>query len=336
MSRDKIRPLLLASALACLSLPAGAAPQLELAFPGPAETTATRAEPLTSFRLPVGPFENGSLQTQLTEGTLDQTAFRITLPQPSTLELMQALRGQVTGAGFDVLYECETEACGGFDFRYGTDLLPEPDMHVDLGDFRYLAASRKAKGGEEFVSLVVSRSVESGYVQVTRIGAGEDAGKPVLTTATKSPDLTVAEPKALSLTVPETPAPSVSDLGKALDLGQSKVLEDLVFASGSSGLQAGDYASLSALADWLKADSKRRVTLVGHTDASGGLAGNIKLSRLRAESVRQVLLFAHKVPPAQVTAEGVGYLAPRDTNQTEEGRRKNRRVEVMPTSTELP
>ena len=75
--------------------------------------------------------------------------------------------------------------------------------------------------------------------------------------------------------------------------------------------------------------------LVGHTDASGGFEANLRLSRLRAESVRQALLSIQGVVPDQVQAEGIGPLAPRVTNLTEEGRRQNRWVEVMVTSTEL-
>lgn len=312
-----------------------AAPALELAFPGPAEVTANRAEAVTSFRLPIGPFAGGSLPTQLAEGALNQTAFRLDLPQPSTLEVMQSLRGQLTAAGFEVLYECETDACGGFDFRYGTDVLPEPDMHIDLGDFRYLAAQRMGGDGVDYLSLMVSRSAQQGFVQVTEVRHGAR-----VTASTKSAPAKplVAKPQGFALPKADAPGqtiPGLADLGQRLELGQAQVLEDLVFPSGSSSLAEGDYASLAALADWLSADPQRKVTLVGHTDASGGLAGNIKLSQLRAESVRQSLLYAHKIAPGQVAAEGVGYLAPRDSNQSEDGRRKNRRVEVVPTSTQL-
>ena len=86
---------------------------------------------------------------------------------------------------------------------------------------------------------------------------------------------------------------------------------------------------------WLKADGARKVTLVGHTDASGGLEANVRLSKARAESVRRWLIDRLGVGADQVAAEGVGYLAPRATNQTEEGRQKNRRVEVISTSTQL-
>jgi outer membrane protein OmpA-like peptidoglycan-associated protein len=73
--------------------------------------------------------------------------------------------------------------------------------------------------------------------------------------------------------------------------------------------------------------------LVGHTDASGSLAANIAVSERRAEAVAQVLIDRYGVDRDRVTAEGVGFLAPRATNQTEEGRQKNRRVEVVVTST---
>lgn len=325
---------------------AAAAAPIDLVFPNPAETTASRFEPVASFHLPIGPWAEGRLTTQTTEGALEQTAWKIDAPGLSTLELLSSLRAQLAAAGYDTIYECDTEACGGFDFRFGTDVMAEPDMHVDLGDFRYLAARRQGTGGPEFVALLVSRSAHDGFVQMTRIGKGLRPA-PELTTSTKSPEQPAApafpaqpapDQSAQSLLPeagPQIGTPGPDNLGKRLELGQPIALDDLVFASGTSTLADGDYASLTALAGWLKADAVRKVTLVGHTDASGGLDGNVRLSRLRAESVRQVLLYSYGVAPGQVTAEGVGYLAPRASNLTEEGREKNRRVEVISTSTQL-
>jgi len=59
------------------------------------------------------------------------------------------------------------------------------------------------------------------------------------------------------------------------------------------------------------------------------------LGKARAEAVRKALI-AKGVPQGQVSAAGVGYLAPRATNLTPEGRAENRRVEVVLTSTQLP
>ena len=326
---------LCAVALAMAGAPACA---LDLALPGPAEITATRSEPMTTFRLPIGPFAAGALPTRATEGALVQTAWRLDTPGLSTLELIAPLRDQLAKAGFTALYECETDGCGGFDFRFATDVLPEPDMHVDLGDFRYLAAERSGPAGPEFVALMVSRSSDDGFVQMTQIGKALRPA-PQMTTSTKSP-LPAAAPAGQSAFALPTPVPGRTvegpdNLGKRLELGQPEVLEDLIFAPGKADLAEGDFASLAALAAWLLADPARQVTLVGHTDASGALTGNIRLSKARAESVRATLVDRFGVGAGQVQAEGVGYLAPRASNQTDDGRQKTRRVEVISTSTKL-
>ena len=317
----------MALAMGLGSAPAAFAAPLDLQFPAPAETTGSQQQPMTSFHLATGPFSQGQIPTVLAEGAIDQSAYRLQSTDLTTLQLIQALRAQITAAGFGVLYECETEICGGYDFRFGMPLLPEPDMHVDLGDFRYLAAQRKGPQGDEFVSLLVSRSPDNGFVQVTQIGK---LAQPVprLTASTKTPLAKPAAQTALSLAVP-----AATNLAAGLTAGQPQVLEDLVFASGSADLAEGEYASLAQLADWLAAHPDQAVTLVGHTDNDGNLAGNIAVSKKRAASVRQVLLTVYGIPAEQVRAEGVGYLAPRASNLTDEGRKKNRRVEVMLTST---
>jgi OOP family OmpA-OmpF porin len=129
------------------------------------------------------------------------------------------------------------------------------------------------------------------------------------------------------------PAAAETGIGAALDTSGRAVLEDLEFASGSASLSEVDYASLAAVAAWLKANPGTTIALVGHTDASGSLTANIALSERRAKAVAQVLIDRYGAERARVAAEGVGFLAPRATNQSEEGRQKNRRVEVIVTST---
>ena len=295
-----------------------------LEFPGPASITATRREPLASYALPIGPWQDGQVSSRILEGPLEQTARRIAAPGMTTLQILSPLRDQLVRAGFRILWECETDACGGFDFRFAIDVMPEPDMHVDLGDFRFLSAERTGVGGPEAVSLLVSRSVETGFVQVVSVGAALEVTGPL------TPAVQATSAAGSDETGPVLPP---SDLAAALQGNGSVVLEDLVFKSGSAELGPGPYETLVALAAFLKDDSARTVALVGHTDASGGLAGNTALSRARAASVRERLMAEFAVPAAQITAEGVGYLAPRATNQTEEGRARNRRVEAILTST---
>ncbi len=293
-------------------------------FPAPASTTATRREPLTSYALPIGPWQDGQVSSRILEGPLEQTAWRLSAPGMTTLQILAPLRDQLTRAGFRILWDCETDACGGFDFRYAIDVMPEPDMHVDLGDFRFLSAERMGAAGPEAVSLLVSRSAETGFVQIVSVGAALEVTGPLAPAEQAAP---VAPPEEAGPVLPP------SSLAAALQGNGSVVLEDLVFKSGSAELGPGPYETLVALAAFLKDDPARTVALVGHTDASGGLAGNTALSRARAASVRERLMADYAVPAAQIMAEGVGYLAPRATNRTEDGRARNRRVEAILTST---
>lgn len=293
----------------------------ELALPPLAEMTATRVETLSSLRLPTGPFAQGALPTELVEGALEISAFRVPLEGGgSTLGLMQVLRDQLAEAGFAETFSCEAAVCGGFDFRYGLEILAEPDMHVNLGDYRYLVA--KGPDGAH-LSIVVSRAGQVGFVQLTRV-TRQLAG-PLTSSAAKD---ALAQPAAAP-----PPKPLAIPVKAGLESGLSVVLEDLIFPSGSSSLANEVYGSLQQLAEWLRTDPARQVILVGHTDASGALDANIALSKLRAESVRQVLMTKWRLPPNQLRAEGVGPLSPRASNLTENGRKQNRRVEVMATST---
>lgn len=294
---------------------AGAAPTLSL--PPSAERTAGDQSAMGSYALPVGPWKDGRIETIRTEGEVTQTAWRIRDGSATTMGLLAALRDQLGREGFDVLFECDTDECGGFDFRFATPCLPEPEMHVDLGDFRFLSARRETAGAPDYVSLLVSRSSDSGYVQMTRIGAA----------------LVQPLPIAAAEFSPQEAAPSPDSLGDQLVARGKVVLDDLRFASGSAELGEGDYPSLGALADFLGANPDRTVALVGHTDAEGTLDANVAVSRKRAQSVMQRLVTAYGVNPAQLSADGVGFLSPLASNLTPEGRTRNRRVEAMITST---
>ncbi|MDO8881387.1 MAG: OmpA family protein [Pseudotabrizicola sp.] len=325
----RTRTTLFAALALTLVAPAGLAQAITLEMPFAAVPSVAKTQDLTSYALPIAAYSNGVLPTRIVEGALQQTAWRIDAPGVSTLELLMPLRAQLRQAGFQTVFECEAVACGGFDFRYGTMILPEPDMHVDLGDYRFFSAER----GTEVVSLIVSRTAASGFVQMIHVG-GQVNAAPLLTASSKA----ASGGQMVALTAParpQTDAATSDTLGDRLLTGGAVALEDLVFASGSSALTEGPFASLAGLAGWLRDNPGLTVALVGHTDASGGLEGNIALSRKRAEAVRQHLIRAEGVAATQIEAQGVGYLSPRASNLTDEGRERNRRVEVMVTSTQV-
>ncbi|WP_415184218.1 OmpA family protein [Phaeovulum sp.] len=309
-----MKPLALIACLAAFPASAqGIADSLHL--PTGAEVTATRTSPAASTLLPTGPWTEAGFDRLPLEGAIYQTAWRIRASAQTTLQLLEPLRAQIDAAGFTLLFACETETCGGFDFRYDTETLPEPEMHVDLSDFRYLSAKRDGPDGPEYLGLMVSRSSESGFVNLISVMPLDSAA---------------IQPTA-GPTLPAVSAGSVqtAPIAQGLEQNGHVALEDLTFESGSATLAPGEFGSLSALAIYLKANPARQVTLVGHTDAQGALAGNITLSRERADAVRLYLINKMGVPAAQLGAEGAGWLAPRASNLTEEGRAQNRRVEVV-------
>lgn len=309
------RPAAIAALIFALATPTLAAPP-ELTLPQGAGLSAHATNPATSYDLLTGPWHAGGGERRQLEGVRTDSAWRLRANQMTTLQILADLREQIVAAGYLPLYECETDSCGGFDFRYALDLLPEPEMHVDLGDFRYLAASR----GAEFLALTVSRSSESGFVHLTTLSAQ------AISTAQPSNPLQPDSP----LPAP-APAPG---LGPTLEANGAAVLEDLIFESGKVELEPAEFESLRALADYLSTRPEMRIALVGHTDTEGSLAGNIAISQKRAAAVRARLIADYGVTPAQISAEGAGWLAPRASNQTPEGRAKNRRVEVIITSTQ--
>jgi OOP family OmpA-OmpF porin len=308
-----------------------AATAFTLEFPGPATPTASATITRDSYAMPTGPWSPASFQTQVIDGMVERAAWQVDAPKLSSLDLMQPLRAQLVAAGFEPVFECETMVCGGFDFRFAIDVLPEPQMHVDLGDFRFLSAQRKVAGETEAVGVMVSRSASMGFVQITR--ALSDAGPPLFA-ATNGIGQNLG-PLTGTAMVPAVPDQNtvlpVADVAQML-AGGFMVLAGLDFETGSTDLTEGRYPTLAALAEWLLANPDQTVALVGHTDTSGGLDGNILISQRRASSVRQRLIDAYGIPPAQIEAQGVGYLSPMASNQTEEGRQINRRVEAILTS----
>lgn len=103
----------------------------------------------------------------------------------------------------------------------------------------------------------------------------------------------------------------------------------ILFDTGLAVVKPESEPTLAEIAKLLATDPALQLRVVGHTDAVGNLEDNLKLSQARAEAVRSVLGGKHGVAAARLTAHGVGPLAPVATNATDEGRAKNRRVELV-------
>lgn len=302
----------------CLAAPVMA---LELDLPANMVRTAEREEVASLQPLPSGAFTGTETQFLAAEGHVVHTAYSIASTSLTPFQLIAPLKAQLEAQGYKSVFACADTVCGGFDFRYLLDVLPEPHMHVDLGDFQYLLA-KDTQGG--IVAIVTSRARTAGFVHVTQISP-EDENTPlsVTTSSTNVP----ADVDTTLITQ------NLGSVARDLTLHGSVPLDDLAFKTVSSQLGDGPFETLQTLAHFLSQNPDARIILVGHTDAVGSLAGNIALSRKRATSVLIRLVNAHGVNTRQVSADGIGYLAPRANNTTLEGREKNRRVEAVLAST---
>ncbi|NOD76296.1 MULTISPECIES: OmpA family protein [unclassified Ruegeria] len=277
----------------------------DLTLPTSARQISDRTSPLDSYDLPTGPYENGAVPSDTIEGRVERFTWRLQAGSSTTLQLLSPLRDQIEAQGYKILFECEAQACGGFDFRFWTEVVPTPDMYVAIQDYRFLSATK----GSVALSLLVSRNPPDGYVQLIRV-TPQDAPDP--------------DPVLVEQAVEGS-----GGLLEALTSAGHVILDDLHFPTGEVALGEGPFASLTLVAGYLSDNPDTRLALVGHTDDTGALSANISVSKSRAEAVRTRLIEAHGVAPERIEAQGVGYLAPITSNATPEGRDLNRRVEAV-------
>ena len=105
-------------------------------------------------------------------------------------------------------------------------------------------------------------------------------------------------------------------------------LGEFLFETNSYKLKPEHYPELNSLADYLKLRPSLEVSITGHTDNVGEERHNVTLSTRRAEVVAEYLA-GKGVDYNKVVFKGLGSASPIASNQTEEGRRKNRRVEIL-------
>jgi len=103
----------------------------------------------------------------------------------------------------------------------------------------------------------------------------------------------------------------------------------IYFDTGKSVIKPESAQAIGEIAKLLKSDPGLKIHVVGHTDNVGGVESNITLSKARAEAVMQALIKDHGIAATRMTAFGCGQFSPIASNDSEEGRGKNRRVELV-------
>jgi len=237
---------------------------------------------------------------------------RITYQAPqgrSTLEIYRNFENALKQAGFQVLFSCVEQACA--DGIYPL----HQTVHADVGDsidtwagqqgfgLRHLSAKLSRPEGDAYVSLLVQNGNDAEVVQLDVIEM-----KPM---------------EAGMVTVnAETLAGDITRTGHASVYG-------IYFDTGKADVKPESDATLKEIAKLLEAHSDLKLYVVGHTDNQGGFDMNMDLSRRRGDAVVKVLTGKYGVAAARLRAAGDGPTAPVASNDMEDGRAKNRRVELV-------
>jgi outer membrane protein OmpA-like peptidoglycan-associated protein len=121
-------------------------------------------------------------------------------------------------------------------------------------------------------------------------------------------------------------ASSIADTGSVAIYG-------INFDTASSAIKPDSEPAIDEIAKLLTNKPTLKVGIVGHTDMVGDAASNLRLSMARAQSVITALVGKHGIAASRLIAFGNGPYAPIATNKTDDGRAKNRRVELVEIAT---
>jgi outer membrane protein OmpA-like peptidoglycan-associated protein len=106
-------------------------------------------------------------------------------------------------------------------------------------------------------------------------------------------------------------------------------LYGILFDVGKSDIKPESAETLKQITAYLNDNPAIKIIVAGHTDNTGTFEGNMTLSKARAESIKTYLVTTGKIATSRVISAGVGQVCPVSTNDTEEGRKLNRRVEIV-------
>ena len=164
--------------------------------------------------------------------------------------------------------------------------------------------------------------------------AVSDAAKAIMDKLGKF--LAVKLPNGVELNVPEFGVEKkliafIEDTSKPVDQTTWFTFDRLEFETGSTELKPSSMEQMKNIAEILKAYPKVRLKIGGYTDNIGKPEDNLKLSQKRAENTLQEFVKLG-VDPKRLEAEGYGEKYPVADNSTEEGRQRNRRIDLRVTS----
>jgi outer membrane protein OmpA-like peptidoglycan-associated protein len=266
-----------------------------------------------AYTLALGRSQNrqaGPKPVRALEGRLTRLNYRAPEGR-SALEVFRNYEQALTGAGFEVLFRCQDPACGSLSHALLTGSFATLHfLNYNEKDQKYLAAKLARPEGEVYVALYSVRAYNVG---------GKDKNR-VFT------QLDVIEPRAMQAGKVQVDAGAMA---REIAAHGKVALYGIHFDSNKAEIKPESKPALDEIGKLLKQNAALKLLVVGHTDNAGDFDYNLDLSRRRAQSVVQALTAQYGVAPARLKPAGVSYAAPVASNRAEDGRAKNRRVELV-------
>jgi outer membrane protein OmpA-like peptidoglycan-associated protein len=254
------------------------------------------------------------------EGSRDTVFYR--LPgDASTLEVARSYEEDLKAGGFAVVYQANApdldDGYGRFMKEvYGTQIgSAVMEYHLPASkDFRYVSMKKTNDDGSETY-------VAGLFAKIRDVWGSKYAQPHEVVTR-----LDVIRTKALTSRLVVVKAEEMPNL---FDSSGKVVLYGILFDFNQASIKPESTDTLAEVGKFLSAHPGKKLIVSGHTDSVGSFEFNRELSQKRSEAVVEYLVKNHQAPRERFIPFGASFAAPVASNATEDGRAKNRRVELV-------
>lgn len=251
-----------------------------------------------------------------------QTAIVYELPLgKSTVEVMKNYQDAFKAKKAEILYQCKGGECDGTSTWYSAKFFRTvygKDNRQSNGEISHYFPFDAYHVEQRYM---VGKIITTDKVYFVEIGiTPKNNGKPVKVS------VEIIEQEAMETGLIALNADVIKD---KLEKEGKLILDGILFDTGKSTLKQSSFTVIEMVGVFLNKNPQTRLYIVGHTDDVGSLDSNLQLSEDRAGAVVSALMNNYGDFGTRLTPLGVGPACPVATNETEEGRIKNRRVEIV-------
>jgi OOP family OmpA-OmpF porin len=277
------------------------------------EIISSTLQAFTTYSVFIAPIKapSGSATHPAATRTVSGQGTRIVYRAPeqrSPVEVMRNYEQALKSAGFEGLFACAGAECGGR--RFNQALVTDSRLAGYFQDQHYVAAKLGRPQGDVYVAAYVVKN--------------DGGGKENRNRAFVQLDVIESKPMESKMVVL-----AASEMQRDMTALGRVALYGVMFDTDRDSMRLDSKPQMDEIAKLLKTSPRQRVLIVGHTDAQGTLEHNQDLSVRRARSIAEALAREHGIERSRLIPVGVGMAAPVGSNRTEDGRAKNRRVELV-------